>query len=87
MRESKFIIPTSIQSFNLSFLLLFHIISSLIPCIATLIPHIFRISTQIPRIPTLIFHTSIPFPFLVFPPLFSAFSSFRSPIPHFGFYR
>ena len=62
-------------------------VSTLIPCIATLIPHIFRISTQIPGIPTLIFRTRIPIPFLAFPSLLFAFFSFRSPIPHFGFYR
>ena len=62
-------------------------VSTLTPCIATLIPHIFCFSTQIPRIPTLISRTRIPILFVVFLPLFSAFPSFRSPIPHFGFYR
>ena len=55
-------------------------VSTLIPCISTLIPHIFCISTQIPRIPTLIPHTHFSIPFLLFPPLFSTFPSFRSPI-------
>ena len=81
MRETKFINFTSLQSFNLSSPLL------LILCIATLIPHIFCISTQIPCIPRLILRIRIPILFLAFPPLFSAFPSFRSPIPHFGFNR
>ena len=59
----------------------------MILCIATVIPHNFRISTQIPHIPTLILRTRIPIPFLAFPPLFSGIPSFWSPIPHFGFYR
>ena len=42
-----------------------------------------RISTQIPHIPILISRVSIALP--TFPPLFSAVSLFRSPIPHFGF--
>ena len=57
----------------------------LISYIATLIPYIFRISTQIPGIPILI--PRIPTPFLTFSHLFSAFSSFRSPILHFEFHR
>ena len=57
-------------------------ISTLIPRISTLIP---RISTLIPRISTLI--PRICFAILALPPLFSGFPSFRSPIPHFGFYR
>ena len=57
-------------------------ISTLIPRISTLIP---RISTLIPRISTLI--PRICFATLALPPLFSGFPSFRSPIPHFGFYR
>ena len=87
MRETKFIILTSLQSFNSSFSLLFHVISTAIlkfplwfPSSPTLISHIFRISTQIPRIPTLILCTRILISFPAFPPLFSAFPSFRSPI-------
>ena len=57
----------------------------MIPCIATLIPQIFCISTQIPHIPTLILRTRLPIPFLAFPPLFSALPSFRYPIPHLTF--
>ena len=77
MRETKFIILISLQSFNLSFPLLLPVISTtilsfhLIPCIATLISYIFHISTQIPHIRTLIIRTNIPIPF---PLLFSAFS-------------
>ena len=59
-------------------------ISTLIPkipwWIRDLIPGISCISIQLlPRIPTLI--PRIPIPFLTFPPLFSAFLSFRFPIP------
>ena len=81
MRETKFIIFTSLLSFNLSSPLL------LILCIATVILHIFRIFTQIPCIPRLILRTRIPILFLAFPPLFSACPSFLSPIPHFEFHR
>ena len=90
MCETKFFqmcsfssILTSLHSFlNLSFPLLFYVISTAIPKFRdspwfTVIPRIFRISTQIPW---------ISIPFLAFLPLFSAFSSFCSPIPHFGFY-
>ena len=55
--------------------------------IATLIPHIFWISTQIPSILTLICRSRISITFLTFLSLFSAFPSFRSPIPHFGLHR
>ena len=61
-------------------------VSTLIHCIATPIPHIFCVLTQSPHIPTMFPHTRIHFPFLAFPPLFSAFLSFRSLILHFGFY-
>ena len=65
MRETKFlqmysfsIILTSLYSLNLLFPLLFYVvytaISTLIPCIAILISYIFRISTQICGISTLI---------------------------------
>ena len=63
MCETKFlqmcsfsIILTSLHPLKLLFLLLFYVIytaiSTLIPCIAILISHIFRISTQICGIPT-----------------------------------
>ena len=73
-------ILASLYSLNLSFPFLFYIISTatFIPCIATLIPHIFTITTQIPCILTLIH-------FLAFSPLFSALSWFRSPISRFDF--
>ena len=68
MRETKFIILTSLQSFNLSFPLLFHVISTVILTfhLDSLHRHpdspYFCISTQIPRIPTLILCIShIPF--------------------------
>ena len=94
MCETKFlqmcsfsIILTSVHLFPV----LFYIISTTIlkfpQCTATLIPNNFCISTQSTRIPTLIPCTRIPIPFLVFPPLFSAFLSFPYPIPHFGYYR
>ena len=51
--------------------------------IATLIPLIFGISTHIICIPTLILRAHIPISFLAFPPLFSAFPSFRSQISQF----
>ena len=67
MRETKFsfsIIGTSLQSLNLPFPSVFHChfyhytqVSTFIPCNANLIPHILRISTQIPRISTLTLHT------------------------------
>ena len=61
-------------------------VSTLIPCISTLIPHIFCISTQIPRIPTLIphplFHPIPPIPTLIL-----HISLIPFPNPHFGFYR
>ena len=65
---------------------------TLIPRIPTLIP---RISTPIPRIPTLISRIPtliprIPTPIPRIPtwfPAFPLFPSFRSPIPHSGFYR
>ena len=66
MCETNFIIFTSPQSFDLSFrcysmlflplYLRFHLDS----CITTLIRDIFCISTQIPRIPTLILRTAFP---------------------------
>ena len=68
--------------YSMSFLLIylsFHFDS----LVATLIPRIFSIFIQIPCIPTLIPRTRILFSFLAFPPLFSAFPSFCSPIPPF----
>ena len=85
MREIKFIILTSPQSFNyfLPLYLRFHLDS--------LHHHpdfpYFCISTQFPCIPTLILCTRIHISFLAFRPLFSAFPTFRSPIPHFPFNR
>ena len=97
MRETKIIILTSFQSFNLSFALLFHVISTAI----------FKFLTWFPASPPS-FPTFVVFPprFSAFPhwfsapafpsylshsshssPLFSAFPSFSSPIPDFGFYR
>ena len=79
MRETKFsfsITGTSLQSLNLPFPSVFHChfyhytqVSTFIPCNANLIPHILRISTQIPRISTLTLHTRIPISFFAFPPL------------------
>ena len=75
-------ILVSLYSLNLSFPLLFYVISTatFIPCNPTLIPHIFTITTQIPCILTLIH-------FLAFSPLFSALSWFCLPISRFDFYR
>ena len=53
--------------------------------------HIPRIPIHTPYIPTLIripiLIPALPPPPLAFPPPFPSFPSFRSPIPHSGFYR
>ena len=96
------IILTSLHSLNLSFptatlhdFYCYTLLSTLIPCISTLISQIpwipaliariSCISTQITRIPSLI--SCIPITSLAFPPLFSPFPLFYSSISHFGFYR
>ena len=58
-------------------------VSTLIPCIGNLIPHILRISTQISRIPTLTLHTRIPISFFAFPPLSLRISLIQ--FPYFPF--
>ena len=77
------IILTSLHSFNLSFLLLFNVISTVIPKFLPwfqVSPHWFSaFSAFHPRFPT------YPCWFLTFP--FHSLHSFRSQIPHFGFYR
>ena len=82
---SFFIILTSLNYFNLSFSLLFYVMSTAIPKCPPWFPtssHWFPIflciSSQIPHIPVLI--PSIPIPFLAFP-------SFFPPVLHFSFYR
>ena len=92
MCETKFIIFTSLQSLNLLFPLLFHVISTAILKFPPWSlhrhpdsPHLLHFHPD-SRIPMLILRIRIPIPFLAFLPL-SAFSSFRSPVPDFGFYR
>ena len=95
MRDNKFIILTSLQSLNLSYLLLFHVMSTTklfldppwFPAFVPWFSIFFCISNQIPCITTLIFCTRVFIPFLAFTPLFSTFPSFRSPVPYFGSYR
>ena len=88
MRETKFIL-TSLQSFNLSFPLLFHVIQTAILDSLHRHPDAPHFSYFHPDFPPsmLIFRTSIPSLFLAFPPVFSVLPSFCSSIPHFGFYR
>ena len=93
MRESKVIILTSLQSFNYHFrcysMLLLQLYLSF--HLGSLhrhsdSPHFLYFHPDSPH-STAILHTRIPIPFLVFPPLLSTFPPFRSPMPHFGFYR
>ena len=91
-KKMSFYICTGRFEFVISVTILSHFyrytqVSTLVSCIATLIPHIFCITTQIHRILALIPHIRIPIPFLTFPPLFSTFPSFHSPISNFGFYK
>ena len=79
----QFIVSVAISSYFYRYTY----VSTMILCIAPLIPHIFPISNQIPHIPTLVPRTRIPIPFLAFSPLFSVFHPFRSSIPYFDFYR
>ena len=86
------IILISLHSLNLSFRLLFYVISTAIlkfpswfPAPPSWFPTHFHPDSPHPYADSP--HTRIPIPLLAFPPLFPAHPLFPSPIPYFDFYR